>query len=290
MTDPVPVLTGARQVADRYDAFVVDLWGVIHDGEQLYDGVLEALAGLRQSGRQVCLLSNVPRRLPSVRDRMRRIGLADEHYDHIMSSGEATHLALAHRPTDAHKALGDRFVHIGTEWDEDVVHGLELEKVASTSHADFVLNSGITAKDQRVEHFEELLMAAADRSLPMICANPDLVVMRGGSLGICAGSIAARYEQIGGDVIYHGKPTEGVYRDCLDLLGHPDSSRVLAIGDSFRTDVKGASSMGFDSLFVTHGIHAAELLNDGMPNGKAIAEAGAQEGVRPTYAIASLVW
>ena len=218
------------------------------------------------------------------------MALADHDYDHLMSSGEATYRALADRTTPDHQALGERFVHFGTRWDEDVVEGLAYKKVASTAQADFVLNSGIRSPDETVDHLEGPLAEAADRSLPMICANPDLVVMRGGKLGLCAGAIAARYEEIGGEVIYHGKPTRGVYDHCLDLMGNPEPHRVLAIGDSFRTDIKGAAGMGFDSLFVTHGIHADELLIDGKPDGVAVAQAGAREGVRPTYAIASLVW
>jgi len=290
MIDPVPILAGVRQITDRYDAFVVDLWGVIHDGARLYDGAWNALSGLRQDGRQICLLSNVPRRLPAVREKLRSLGLADEHYDHVMSSGEATRQALIERPTDDHKALGDRFFHIGLPWDVDVVEGLDFNQVDTPDQADFVLNTGIRSPDETVEHFEDMLMAAVDRSLPMVCANPDLVVKRGAVLGICAGSIAARYEAVGGDVIYHGKPTTGVYHDCLDLLGNPDKDRVLAIGDSFRTDIKGAEAMGLDSLLVTHGIHSDELLVDGEPDGTAIANAGARAGVRPTYAVASLVW
>lgn len=290
MTDPVPILTGVRQIAERYDVFIVDLWGVVHDGHQLYDGAWHALAGLRNRGRQVCLLSNVPRRLPAVREKLRSLGLEDDDYDHVMSSGEATHHALHKRSTDDHKALGDRFFHIGAPWDGDMVHGLDFEKVGAVEHADFVLNSGARSADETVAHLEDLLSEASGRSLPMVCANPDLVVKRGQVIGICAGSIAARYEQVGGTVIYHGKPTQGVYWDCLDLLGNPDRARILAIGDSFRTDIKGAASMGFDSLFVSHGIHSEEAHVNGEPDGVAIANAGAREGVRPTYAIASLIW
>lgn len=290
MTDPVPILAGVREVARNYDAFIVDLWGVIHDGDRLYAGVDEALARLRLDGRQTCLLSNVPRRLPAVRSRLRGMGLLDHAYDHLMSSGEMTYLALANRSTEDHKALGDRFLHIGAPTDGDVIDGLAYERVTTTACADFVLNSGIRSPDETVAHLEGMLVEAADRSLPMVCANPDLVVMRGGRLGLCAGAIAARYEEVGGTVIYHGKPTRGVYDRCLDLLDHPDPSRILAIGDSFRTDIRGAAALGFDSLFVTHGIHADELLKDGKPDGWAIAEAGVREGVRPTYAMASLVW
>lgn len=290
MTDPVSVLAGVREVAQDYDAFIVDLWGVIHDGDRLYPGVVEALARLRVDGRKTCLLSNVPRRLPAVRSRLRGMGLHDDAYDHLMSSGEMTYAALADRSTEDHKALGDRFLHLGGPGDGDVVDGLAYEKVATMATADFVLNSGIRSPDETVAHLEELLTEAADRSLPMVCANPDLVVMRGGRLGLCAGAIAARYEEVGGEVIYHGKPTHGVYDRCLDLLGHPDPTRILAIGDSFRTDIRGAAAMGFDSLFVTHGIHADELLTDGKPDGRAIAEAGSREGARPTYAIGSLIW
>ncbi|MEQ9812965.1 MAG: TIGR01459 family HAD-type hydrolase [Azospirillaceae bacterium] len=286
----IPVLDSVAAVAGDYDAFIVDLWGVVHDGLTAYPGILDALNGLRRDGRRVMLLSNAPRRAATVRQKVRSVGVPDSFYDHLLSSGEAGHLALRDRSDPVHAGLGHRFFHIGAPWDEDVFQGLDYEKVAALDAADWILNTGIKHISETVDLFEETLARARDRGLPMVCTNPDLVVMQGEVMGICAGMLAKRYEELGGTAHYHGKPHRGVYEICLETLGNPAPSRVLAIGDSFRTDIKGANLMGFDSLLVTQGIHAGDLTRNGRPDGALIAEAAAGEAARPTYAIRSLTW
>lgn len=289
---PVPVLDGLGAIADRYDAFIVDLWGVVHNGERPYPGVIDALRRARAAGRQVCLLSNAPRRIATVLRSLEFIGVPRDAFDHLMSSGEATYRALADPPDAFHRALGPRFHHMGPPRDVDVHEGLEGRILGTLAEADWVLNTGIDGPDETLADFEEALQAARARDLPMVCANPDLVVMWGRRLAICAGTIAQRYEALGGRVAYHGKPHPPVYRLCFGLLGEAAAGRILAIGDSFRTDIAGAAAVGIDSLLVVGGIHAEELgLAPGQPpDGTALAEAAAAHGHRPTYAIGHLAW
>lgn len=290
MIDAVPVLSSIGEIADRFDAFIVDLWGVVHDGEKPYPGIVEAFAAMRVGGRQVCLLSNAPRRVPTVRRKLRGMGIADDAYDKLMSSGEATYHALRDRPDAFHRALGHDFYHLGAQWDADVFDGLPYRPVAM-DQAGWVLNTGIKHIAEPLEMYLETLEAARARGLPMVCANPDLIVMQGARIGICAGMIAKRYEEMGGRVAYHGKPHRGVYDHVRDLMGDPPRERVLAIGDSLRTDIRGGQMAGFKTLFVAQGIHADDMSAHGQPDGARIARAAREEGLAaPDFAIHSLVW
>ncbi len=294
----VPILDGMRQVADRYDGFILDLWGVIHDGERPYAGVAECLARLRDAGKRVCLLSNAPRRVASVVARLEELGLPRDLYDAVLSSGEATHDAIRNPPDAFHAALGRRCLNIGPPRDEDVHLETGVTLVHRPEDADFVLCTGVDEFDETLDDYAPLLRACAARHLPMVCANPDLTVVAGDRLAICAGTLAAYYEELGERVAYHGKPHPPIYRRCLALLDGIGRDRILAVGDSLRTDIAGANAAGVDSLLVTGGIHADELnrLEPGNPGGYPrpdpvkVAAAVRAKGHRPRGAIARLVW
>jgi HAD superfamily hydrolase (TIGR01459 family) len=259
MPDLPRLLPGLAALADQHDGFILDLWGCVHDGIAPYPGVIDCLLRLRARGKAVCLLSNAPRRVPVLAARLERMGIDTRHYDHLMSSGEATHAALASRSDAAHAALGRRFLHLGPPRDDSVHEGLGLERVRRPEEADFILNTGIDRAEETVADHAPLLAAAAARDLPMVCANPDMVVVVGGRRQICAGALAAAYEEMGGRVIRHGKPLPGVYRSCLALMGAPDPRRVLAVGDGLETDIAGARTAGLPSVLVAGGIHAEAL-------------------------------
>lgn len=291
MTD-IAQLPGLAPVIDRYDGVILDLWGVIHDGEQPYPGVPETLDRLRAAGKTVCLLSNAPRRTDGVIRKLSGMGIGRDRYDHVMTSGEAAYQALRTRDDAWHAALGRRLIHIGPDRDVDVFEGLGYTVVATPEEADFVVNTGIVEYGETVAEYEDVLSACAARRLPMVCANPDLIVMVGPQMVICAGTLALRYEELGGDVRWHGKPHAPVYDRCLELMGIADKSRILAVGDSLRTDVAGANGAGIDVALVTFGIHQEEL---GGAWGEAVdpsrlAAAAAVSGHTPTYALPSLRW
>ena len=180
-------------------------------------------------------------------------------YHNVMSSGEEAWQYLARRDDPFYTTLGRRCLHIGSERDTGIRAGLGLELVAAAEEAEFILNTGPAGWDDQIEDYAPLLRRALARGLPMVCANPDLVVMHGGRLALCAGALAQWYEESGGRVRWHGKPFPSVYDACLDLLGMDDRSRILAVGDSLRTDIAGAAGAGIDSVLIIGGIHADEL-------------------------------
>lgn len=292
MTSSPRFVSGLRELADQYTALIVDLWGVVHDGVRPFPGVVDALRRLRAADRQVCLLSNAPRRVEGVRARLREIGVPDDAYDHLMTSGEATHEALIAPPDAFHAGLGRRCLHIGPRRDDDVHQGTGRIMVGRPEEADFVLCTGIDDSRETVADYEAVLQRCADRGLPMICANPDLVVVVGGARAICAGALAAHYETLGGRVAYHGKPHPPVYERCFALFGGPDRRRVLGVGDALRTDIAGANAAGIDSLLITGGIHAEEFAvpPHDSPDPARIAAAVAETGFRPDAVARAFVW
>jgi len=255
----VQVIGGLRELAPHYDGFILDLWGVIHDGVAPMPGAVDCLRSLMESDKRIILLSNAPRRADDVVRRITRIGVPAGLYHHVMSSGEEAWQHLRRRDDPFYAALGRRCLHIGSERDIEIRHGLDLEFVDTAEEAEFVLNTGPAGWDDRLEDYEPLLQLALDRNLPMICANPDIVVMHGNRLALCAGALAKWYEEAGGRVRWHGKPFRSVYDTCVELLGIDDCSRILAVGDSVRTDIAGAAGAGIDSLLIAGGIHAEEF-------------------------------
>jgi HAD superfamily hydrolase (TIGR01459 family) len=287
----IPVLSGLAEIIGSYDGFILDLWGVIHDGNTPYPGVVTALARLADLGKRTVMLSNAPRRAATLVDLMDRIGIARSLYGEVMSSGEAVHEALLRRNDPTFAALGKRCLHVGTERDKSLFDGLDLDLVSDLGVAQFLLNTGPDRYEETVDDYAPLLDAA--RGLPMVCANPDLVVVRRGREVICAGALAAYYESIGGVVVYRGKPDPAIYDDCLRLARLTDRARVLTVGDSFHTDVAGAQAAGLDCLFCTGGIHAAEIgtrYGERPDPGRIEAAAARYGGVLPMAAIGGFIW
>jgi HAD superfamily hydrolase (TIGR01459 family) len=260
------LIDGMRELAPVYDGFILDLWGVIHDGIAPMPGATDCLRSLKETGKRTILLSNAPRRADDVIRRITAIGVPADLYQHVMSSGEEAWLHLHRRDDPFYAALGRRCLHIGSERDMEIREGLELDFVNSAEDADFILNTGPAGWDDSIEDYAPLLRRALMRDLPMVCANPDLVVMRGTTLHLCAGALAKWYEEAGGRVRWHGKPFRSVYDACLAVLGLEDRSRILAVGDSLRTDIAGAAGADLDSLLIAGGIHSEEF---GAPGGQA---------------------
>lgn len=291
------ILDGIRQIADRYDGFILDLWGVIHDGTQPYDGAADTLRTLTGLGKKMVMLSNAPRRATALVTLMSGMGIPREIYGEVMSSGEAVHIELERRfgpHADPWFAkLGRRCLHIGPERDKNIFDGLDLELVDSPDQAEFLMNTGPDKFEETVADYAPVLDASLARGLPMVCANPDLIVIRQGKEIICAGALAQYYGQKGGDVRYRGKPDPAIYDACLEKLGITDRSRVLAVGDAFHTDIAGASAAGIDVLFCSGGVHAWEIgVTYGQKPDPARIEAviKAHDGLRPTAAIGGFLW
>lgn len=289
---PIPMLGGLSAVADRYDGFILDLWGVLHDGVRPYPGAVDTLRQLERQGKRAIILSNGPRRAASLVRRTGEIGITPDLYEQLHSSGEETWRLLRERPDPAIAALGRRVFPIVPERDRDLLDGLDLETAESPAAADFLLATGLADAAETVADYEQALAAGAANARPMLCANPDLEVVRAGVREFCAGALAARYEALGGSVLYVGKPHPTVYRTCLAHLGSIARSRILAVGDSLRTDVAGAAGVGVDSLLVLGGIHAEELAGaaDSHADPAKLAAACARAGQWPTYAVPAFAW
>ncbi len=285
------ILRGLAPIADRYDGLILDVWGVLHDGERPYPGVRETLARLKSTGKRIVLLSNAPMRTPPVRARLAGFGIGPELYDDVLTSGEEVWLNLRDRTDPFYAGLGRRCLWIGPQRHATVVTDLDLTLVETVEDADFLLNTGPDDLDEAASAFQPLLRAAAARGLPMICANADLHVMQGDTVIQCAGVLAKRYEEHGGAVRWHGKPFASVYHGCFRLLGEIVPTRILAIGDNIDTDIAGARGVGIDCALVAGGIHADQLSLDtgGLPNPKALAALCLGKAV-PTWVLPHLLW
>ena len=283
-------LDGVAEIAGDYDGFILDLWWVVHDGVRPYPGVLDCMAQLVGAGKRIVLLSNAPRRADDVVRRIAAIGVPGDLYHAVMSSGEEAWQHLRRRNDPFYAGLGRKCLHICSERDLEIREGLGLVFVETAEAAEFILNTGPAGWEDTVEDYAPVLAQSRERGLRMVCANPDLTVMHGAKMALCAGALAVHYESIGGIVRWHGKPYRSVYDSSMALLGIDDNSRVLAIGDSLRTDIAGANGAGIDSLLIAGGLHAEEFVPGGRLDAERIARAAATYGVRPSAVAARFNW
>ncbi|HTW73132.1 MAG TPA: TIGR01459 family HAD-type hydrolase [Acetobacteraceae bacterium] len=285
-------LPGFAPLAERYDGFVLDLWGVIHDGINAFPHAVDCLRRLRAAGKRTLLLSNVPRPNDAVRTMMRGMGIEDALYTDVLTSGEAVRRALISPPDLWWAELGQKVFHLGPARDLPVLEGLKLQRASSPAEGNFVLNTG--PDDHRnpsdLGEFEDVLAECARRGLPMICANPDLEVIRGGVRVLCAGALAVRYRELGGDVRSLGKPDPAIYQPVLEVLGlRPE--HVLAVGDALRTDIAGAAGVAIDACWVLDGIHGASLRRpDGAFDTAAAEREAAEADLAPIATLPRFCW
>ncbi|MCL2715181.1 MAG: TIGR01459 family HAD-type hydrolase [Alphaproteobacteria bacterium] len=250
-------VTHLRELVASVDVVLSDIWGVIHNGVESFPAACDALRCYRSEGGTVILITNAPRLADSVRAQVRDLGVGDDCYDAIVSSGDLTRNYVAAHP-------GRPLFWLGPNRDASIYRDLDAPFVA-LEQADYMICTGLYDDDtETAEDYRAMMEQARARSLPMVCANPDIVVQRGDQLIDCAGAIAELYSELGGEVIYYGKPYAPIYQRALELAaecrGQPIAlNRALAIGDSLRTDIAGARGYGIDCVFITRGIHAGEF-------------------------------
>jgi HAD superfamily hydrolase (TIGR01459 family) len=285
---PPPLVERFSALAPGYDAVLSDVWGVIHNGVQATAPACDALTRFRERGGSVVLITNAPRPGEVVIKFLDRLNVPRSAYDAIVSSGDVTRAVLAARP-------GKAVFHIGPDRDLPIFDGLGLRFVPM-AQADYVVCTGLRHDEvETAEDYRRELAELRQRNLFMVCGNPDLLVERGDKLVECAGAIADLYGKLGGEVLYAGKPHRPIYDQALQriaaLRGHaPALGRVLAIGDSVRTDLTGASKLGVDCLFVTAGIHAEELGGRDAPDLKALHAIFVESGIAPKAVTRRLAW
>jgi len=283
------MMESVAELADSHDGFVLDIWGVIHDGQKPYPGVPEALAEMRARGKRIVLLSNAPRRSWTVAKALQGMGLGAELFDGIVTSGEVSWTLLRDRTHPWFAKLGSRAFHLGPERDLSVVEDLPITLVSTPAEADWLLNTGPDPDrgPKSVEPYQPLLEECARFKLPMLCVNPDRAVMVGGERLICAGAFADRYLELGGDVMEIGKPDAMVYETVLSTLAVP-TARVVAIGDTPHTDLLGAKNAGIDAVWAMTGLAADSLGPD--PSSALLESEAARQHVTPVAALRSLRW
>ena len=252
-------LSGMAGVIDRYDALLLDQWGVLHDGARPYPGAVDCLERLRAAAKSVVIVSNSGRSGEANARIIVRMGFDRGLFSEVVSAGDDARDAVLTSDDPFYRRLGKRCLLLARERDIHLVDGLGLEVVTDVEKADFLFALSIDAPRQSVSGWQPVLTRAAARGLPMVCGNPDLVqVTPGGTLLEAVGLVAVRYAELGGDVRSHGKPSPRIYETCLRRVACP-RERIVAVGDSLHHDVLGANAAGLASILVASGIHREEL-------------------------------
>ena len=237
------------KIYNQYDVFLIDLWGVMHNGIRLNTSAVDVINKLDAKGKKVIFLSNAPRPTKQVAEFLKKLKMEEKFLKNVLTSGEAALKALKQ------KKFGEKFYHLGPKRDDSLFSHMKKDKT-TIEKCDFILCTGLfEEEEENLKYYENLLKDFIKKKL--VCTNPDLTVHRGGVEEYCAGKIAEIFESLGGEVIYFGKPHKEVYLSCLDM-----NQRTLVIGDNLRTDIKGANNMSLDSIFITSGIHRSEISNE----------------------------
>ncbi len=282
-TRQIPIVAGISALTHGKSAWIVDIWGVMHNGAAAFPQAVEACRRFRTGGGTVLLLSNAPRPFPDVVKHLRQLGVPDDAYNGGVTSGDVTRGLLAEVP-------GRAFLHIGPERDNGLFQGLDVRKVGARD-ADAILCSGLWDDTRETpDDYVELFAPLVARKLPMICANPDIKVERGEKLIYCAGALAQRYGEMGGDVTYAGKPYAPAYERALleleKLRGSPVTrTEILAIGDGLETDIRGGCEAGLETVMIASAVHLAHGLTP-----ESLAQLYAPRSFAPAAAMPALAW
>ena len=286
------IITSLAEISDRYDALFCDLWGCVHDGLTPFADAISAMQSFRTKGGTVMLVTNAPRPHAPVRKQLQRIGVPDNAYDGIATSGDSARAAMLCG------AVGQNIYFIGQTHDQDFFSPLELVEDPKTitqvtlEEAEGIVCCGPFDPLADLQEMQPQLLFAKSKGLKLLCANPDIVVDRGNTREWCAGALAKLYTEIGGESLYFGKPHSPIYdlaRLRLNTLGKsiPDS-RILCVGDGVLTDIDGALGEELDSLFITGGLAARETKTVDQPEPQALEAYLTQEMMQPTYSIGKL--
>jgi len=283
----IPIIAHIAPLASDYSAWFCDVWGVVHNGIKPHESAVQACQAYRAAGGTVILLSNSPRHSDGVAIQLDEVGVSRDTYDALVTSGDVARTEMMRRG-------GERVFLLGPERDRPMLAGLDIE-LTGPEEAQVVLCSGLFDDETETpEDYVNLFARLYERALPMICANPDLMVERGDRLIHCAGALAKAYGEMGGEVIYTGKPHPPIYAIARERLaaiaGTISDSAILAIGDGVRTDIAGAQSEGLDSVFVASGLHIDDIDASDTLDGAAIAHLFADSAKKPLAAMKRLRW
>ncbi|MDE0941820.1 MAG: TIGR01459 family HAD-type hydrolase [Alphaproteobacteria bacterium] len=288
----ITIINGLAEVADQYDLFIFDLWGVVHDGVTTYPNAADCLARLRQQGSRVVLLSNAPRPSASVAQHLAELGVSDDLYDWLLTSGEATANAIAATASGAGRDARPAYYHLGPERSRPTLDACGGREVG-IDVAEMIICTGLFDDEtETADDYRDFLTAAAARDLPLICVNPDIVVMRGEQMIPCAGAVAAFYEQLGGSVQRYGKPFPAIFDLLFAETPHIPRHRAVMIGDGLPTDIRGARQADIDAIWIAGGIHAEDLAlgPKGELDPDVVHRVAEQAGEQPNAILPWLQW
>ena len=244
---------GFKLIAQNYDLFYIDLWGVIHNGIKLHDDAILVLNQITKIKKEFVLLTNAPRPIHTVKKILKKMGMEEELTNHVFTSGEASLSYLKK------KFSKNFFFHVGPLRDFDLFHDFKDYKSNKIEDCEYLLCTGLFDEhDKDLNYYKDLLEKHIEKK--MICTNPDLIVDRGDRRDMCAGSVAMVFEKMGGKVVYFGKPYPEVYNQAANKK----NKKVLSIGDNLNTDIKGANLLNYDSLLISNGVHKEEIKNQGI--------------------------
>lgn len=274
---------GLKALVGEFDALLCDVWGVLHNGVSAFPAAVDAIARFRQEGGPVILVTNAPRPTPSVQEQLRALGVPDHSYDAIVTSGDVTRGLIAATP-------GVKLFHIGAPRQLAFYEGLDVV-FASEGDAELVSCTGLVDDTTETpDDYRAQLQRLVARGLPMICANPDIVVEYGDKLVFCAGALARLYQDLGGETVLVGKPHAPIYDAARAKVAERGGTKPLAVGDGLQTDIRGAVDNGVPALFVTGGIHAADFGSVEQPDGALVAKRLASEGLHAVAYMPTLRW
>jgi HAD superfamily hydrolase (TIGR01459 family) len=276
-------IEGLKVLAAEFDIFLVDQFGVLHDGSVAYPGAAAALRQLKRAGKTIVLLSNSGRRSGPNRERMDRLGFDPESYDSIISSGEVAWHLLATGALEGAPGPGAKCLLLARRDDTSAIDGLPFARTQSAAEADFIMLTGSDGDTRSMAEYQATLAGPATRRVPCICTNPDKILLTPHGESFGAGRIAELYEENGGPVFWVGKPHPEMYRFALAELGNPPCARIVAIGDSVEHDIVGAARFGFRTVLATCGIHAGS-------DDAALAALYERHGAVPDYVIPRFAW
>lgn len=279
---------GMAQIYEHYDTYLIDQWGVLHDGQAAYPGAVDCLRRLMAAGKRIVICSNSGKRTADNAVRLRGFGIDDDCYTALVTSGEVAWQMLKTGSGVASTLQNKRCLLLQSDAGANFAEGLPLTLVKDVAEAEFILLAGVDDTLPQ-EYYRRVLDTGAQRGLPMLCANPDLTRLTSQGLQPGAGALAWRYEVAGGKVAYVGKPYPDIYAHCLR---HAEGGRALAIGDSLHHDVAGGHAAGIDTLLVLGGVHAPEFTVSHRPSERLriMRDIVGTEGAMPDWVLPYLRW
>lgn len=287
---------GISDISDSYSAFIIDQWGVLHNGNHVYEGAIDCLKELKGRKKHIIILSNSGKRAEQNRERLAELGITPNLYDDLVTSGEITWQGLKDQDEGVFKNIGNKCFLMSRGGDRSIVEGLDLEVVDNIEDADFMMISGSDAPEKTmVNYYEPILKTAIRKRLKAICANPDSRALIGDNYVLGPGMIARRYEDFGGVVHYIGKPHKPIFQHCVKILQAKEiyPGQTVMIGDTMAHDIIGAAAMDIDTCLVKNGIHYGAFKNCTSPADvdRALNILVLQyHNIRPTYLVNRLNW